>query len=75
VASASDELVFTLKDGSSSGSVIFKERLDEWLIGSIGSGNAPINLPSDGILFTNGLNAQASTPGMVSVTVTYIGEG
>ena len=77
VLSAGEEtdLNFKLKDGDSSGSEIFEEVVSYFSIINVGSGVSPINVPEDGILFTNGLNAQSAGHGMHSVTVTYIGEG
>ena len=35
--------------------------------------NSPFSFVLNGILFTDGLNAEMASPGMKSITVTYIG--
>jgi len=75
LSSGVTDLNFKLKDGDSSGSEIFEEVVSYFVVTAIGTGVSPINVPEDGILFTNGLNAQSAGHGMHSVTVTYIGEG
>ena len=65
----------TLRDGDDSGTVIFD---CDGILQSAGLGvreNSPFSFPRNGILFTNGLNAVVDGPGMLSITVTYSGEG
>ena len=65
----------TLRDGDDSGTVIFD---CDGILQSVGLGvreNSPFSFPRNGILFTNGLNAVVDGPGMLSITVTYSGEG
>ena len=67
----------SLKTGGASGSVIFE--CDIVLIDYLDTGireNSPFSFGLNGILFTDGINAVASSPaGMQSISVTYIGEG
>ena len=54
-----------------SATTIFYDYLPKVLIDGTGSGNAPIEIPANGILFTDGLGAVSASAGMVSITVTY----
>jgi len=80
--------ILTLKDGSSSGTLIYEELVGGWLFSNAsdiyyGFGPSPTMIPDHGILFTDGLNAKfakSATPfnttpntGMYSITVTYSG--
>ncbi|MBF86101.1 MAG: hypothetical protein CL489_16735 [Acidobacteria bacterium] len=66
---------FTLRDGDSSGDVIFESDVIFTLTGLGVRGNGPFSFVRNGILFNNGLNAKGAAPGIKSVTVTYIGGG
>ena len=65
----------TIKDGDSSGTVIWTSGNTEYSTNSVGgSGVYPYKIPQHGILFENGLNAiRPSYGGMHSITVTYSG--
>ena len=66
----------TLKTGGSSGTVIFQsEAICQTLVAFGDKPSDPFSFVPNGILFTDGLNAQMTNSGMKSITVTYIGEG
>ena len=63
-----------IKTGGSSGTVLFESPM--MAVDYITSGvreNSPFSFVLNGILFTDGLNAEMASPGMKSITVTYIG--
>ena len=66
----------TLKTGGSSGTVIFEsEAVCQTISIYSDRPSDPFSFVPNGILFTDGLNAQMTNSGMKSITVTYIGEG
>ena len=65
----------TVKDGDETGSTIFES--DGILVSMVYASreNSPFSFPRNGLLFKNGLNAVMDGPGLLSVTITYSGEG
>tara|TARA_R110002012_G_scaffold206066_1_gene375850 strand:- start:458 stop:826 length:369 start_codon:yes stop_codon:yes gene_type:complete len=64
----------TIKDGNSSGTVIWESGNTKSQSYIYSYGMTPYNFPLHGILFENGLNAvRSGYSGMYSITVTYSG--
>ena len=73
-ASPSD-CIFILRDGDSSGETLIVVEYSGLSFGQSGVGPLPLNFIRHGILFTNGVNAESSTSGVDSVSITYTGVG
>ena len=74
-ASLLTPFTLTIRDGDDSGSVIFDCDGIMSLMTVASRENGPFSFPRNGILFTNGLNAEVGGGGMLSITITYSGEG
>ena len=72
-----DTSPFTLsvKDGDETGSTIFESDGIIYSVTVAARENSPFSFPRNGFLFLNGLNAVMDGPGLLSVTITYSGEG
>ena len=75
-AASANANILTIKTGGSGGTVIFQsEAICQYNATFSSRASDPFSFVPNGILFTDGLNAQMTNSGMKSITVTYIGEG
>ena len=63
----------TIRDGDSSGTVIMVLEYDGQSLYYLGTGPGPMNIPENGILFSDGLNLEGIGSGLTSASVTYTG--